>query len=134
MPRNLTASDRSALIRLASTMPAGSPERKAILAGLTKKKAARSGAGAAFSDVVTRNLRSSVPECKNCEVNFEFTAGGPTILVENINVDLQYNVKDALELLAKKIQDALERFNVIVEALDIPFDDEGTIEFKVHGA
>ena len=36
MPRNLTASDRSALIRLASTMPAGSPERKAILAGLAQ--------------------------------------------------------------------------------------------------
>jgi hypothetical protein len=32
--RTLTASDRSALIRLASSLPAGSPERKAILAGL----------------------------------------------------------------------------------------------------
>jgi hypothetical protein len=32
--RKVTASDRSALIRLASTMPVGSPERKAILAGL----------------------------------------------------------------------------------------------------
>lgn len=34
MSRTLTASDRSALIRLASAMPVGSPERKAILAGL----------------------------------------------------------------------------------------------------
>ncbi len=34
MARTLTAADRSALIRLASTMPAGSDERKAILAGL----------------------------------------------------------------------------------------------------
>ena len=34
MTRSLTAADRSALIRLASTMPAGSPERRAILAGL----------------------------------------------------------------------------------------------------
>lgn len=34
--RALTASDRSVLIRLASTMPAGSPERKAILVGLSK--------------------------------------------------------------------------------------------------
>ena len=34
MSRTLTAADRSALIRLASTMPKGSPERKAILAGL----------------------------------------------------------------------------------------------------
>ena len=31
---NLTATDRSALIRLASTLPKGSEERKAILAGL----------------------------------------------------------------------------------------------------
>lgn len=36
MPRTLTASDRSALIRLASTLPAGSEERRAILAGLSK--------------------------------------------------------------------------------------------------
>ena len=39
MSRSLTASDRSALIRLASTLPKGSKERKAILAGL--KEAAR---------------------------------------------------------------------------------------------
>jgi hypothetical protein len=32
--RSLTASDRSVLIRLASSKPKGSPERKAILAGL----------------------------------------------------------------------------------------------------
>ena len=37
MSRTLTASDRSALIKLASTLPKGSPERKAILAGLGKK-------------------------------------------------------------------------------------------------
>jgi hypothetical protein len=36
--RKVTASDRSALIRLASTMPAGSPERKAILSGLTHRR------------------------------------------------------------------------------------------------
>ena len=36
MSRNLTASDRSALFRLASTLPKGSPERKAILKGLSK--------------------------------------------------------------------------------------------------
>ena len=34
MSRTLTAADRSALIRLASTLPAGSDERRAILAGL----------------------------------------------------------------------------------------------------
>ena len=36
MPRTLTAADRSALIRLAATLDKGSPERKAILAGLEK--------------------------------------------------------------------------------------------------
>ena len=35
MSRTLTAADRRALIRLASTLPAGSEERKAILAGLS---------------------------------------------------------------------------------------------------
>ena len=34
MSRKITASDRKSLIRLASGMPKGSPERKAILAGL----------------------------------------------------------------------------------------------------
>jgi len=37
----LTATDRKALIRLASTLPAGSEERKAILAGLNKSGASR---------------------------------------------------------------------------------------------
>lgn len=37
MARTLTASDRRSLIRLASAMPVGSPERKAILAGLSKR-------------------------------------------------------------------------------------------------
>jgi hypothetical protein len=41
MSRTLTASDKSALIRLASSLPAGSAERKAVLAGL--KKAAAEG-------------------------------------------------------------------------------------------
>jgi len=34
MSRTLTASDRSALIKMAAALPAGSPDRKAILAGL----------------------------------------------------------------------------------------------------
>lgn len=37
MPRTLTAADRSALIRLASTMPAGSDARRSILARLSKQ-------------------------------------------------------------------------------------------------
>ena len=40
MPRPLTSSDRSAIIRLASSLPSGSPEKKAILSGLVKGKTA----------------------------------------------------------------------------------------------
>jgi hypothetical protein len=36
MPKSLTASDRSSLIKLAHSMEKGSEERKAILAGLKK--------------------------------------------------------------------------------------------------
>ncbi len=35
MPRTLSASDRASLIRLASSLPKGSPERRAILASLS---------------------------------------------------------------------------------------------------
>jgi len=45
MSKTLTAADRSALIRLASGLPQGSAERKAILAGL--KKTAVDGLAAA---------------------------------------------------------------------------------------
>jgi hypothetical protein len=38
MSRTITAQDRSALIRLASALPKGSPERRAILAGLAGKQ------------------------------------------------------------------------------------------------
>jgi len=39
MPRHLTASDRKSLIRLASSLPQGSSQRRAILAGLKKTSA-----------------------------------------------------------------------------------------------
>lgn len=39
MTRKLTASDRKSLIRLASSLPKGSPKRRAILAGLQKTSA-----------------------------------------------------------------------------------------------
>lgn len=42
MPRTLTAADRSALIRLASTMPAGSGARRSILSGLAKSSSSAS--------------------------------------------------------------------------------------------
>lgn len=45
MSRSLTASDRSSLIRLASSLPAGSAERKAILVGLSKTSAVQPSEG-----------------------------------------------------------------------------------------
>lgn len=39
MSRTLTASDRKRLIKMASKMPVGAPERKAVLAGLSKSGA-----------------------------------------------------------------------------------------------
>ena len=53
MPRNLTAADRKSLIRLASTLPAGSDERKAILNGLAKtsRKDARKAVREAFAEL-----------------------------------------------------------------------------------
>jgi len=139
----LSSQDRAALIRLASTMPVGSEERKAILAGLTKKKAAQSGAGEAFQDVVERYLRSSVPECKKCTVNLEFLGHATTILIDFINVE---NIRDenSYDLLVKGIVKALGGFNVIVEATDgtkigfghdmSPGDKITSLEFEVYGA
>jgi len=43
MSRKLTASDRKTLIKMASTLPVGSGERRAILAGLNKATALREG-------------------------------------------------------------------------------------------
>lgn len=43
MSRTLTAADRSALIRLASTMPVGSTERRTLLAGLSVSASALLG-------------------------------------------------------------------------------------------
>lgn len=65
MSRSLTASDRKNLIRLASELPQGSPERRAILAGLSqtplKLHAMGKTAAANYEDVVRtadRQLRA----------------------------------------------------------------------------
>ena len=51
MSRTLTASDRSALIRLASTMPVGSEDRRAILAHARRT-------ASVIDDLALRALRS----------------------------------------------------------------------------
>ena len=56
MPKNLTATDRKALIRLASSLEKGSPERRAILSGLKRAAAFRwhNGKGEDFLDNAPR--------------------------------------------------------------------------------
>ena len=64
MSRKLTASDRSRLIRLASTMEKGSPERKAILAGL-KGASTKSGGFAMDEDdyfAASKAIRKAILE------------------------------------------------------------------------
>ncbi len=53
---NLRATDRSALIRLASSLPKGSPERKALLAGISESKKAspaKNDIAVLLSDIVS---------------------------------------------------------------------------------
>jgi len=57
MARNLTASDRRSLIRLASTLPAGSDERKAILKGLSRL-AAKGGASGRAAELLPYDYTS----------------------------------------------------------------------------
>ncbi len=72
MSRKLTASDRRSLIRLASTLPAGSEERKAILAGLSliasgyARKSMRAGdyAGAGSSKQLVKDMIANMRRVK----------------------------------------------------------------------
>lgn len=62
--KTLAASDRSALIRLASTLPKGSEERRAILAGLKDKKRASKLASRRFLPI----LKSCFPKTPASQV------------------------------------------------------------------
>lgn len=61
MPKNLTASDRKSLIRLASALPAGSPERRAILSGLTQTAGRIRGADPDTVDLLGLAIKSAMP-------------------------------------------------------------------------
>lgn len=68
MSRTLTASDRRSLIRMASTMPVGSPERKAILAGLSKTPALKIGKKTAkLSDFEKKHIKAMKGQIKLVE-------------------------------------------------------------------
>ena len=73
MARNITASDRKALIRLAGTMPKGSPERKAILAGLAGVERSRPAlAGVLKKDIDKVEGANSADELKDAVTDFLF--------------------------------------------------------------
>jgi hypothetical protein len=77
--RNLTASDRSALIRLASSLPKGDPTRSAILAGLNRKAASYDreprrvpmGEWRKFSVTFKAFLDGSLPCIQNLQLTHE---------------------------------------------------------------
>lgn len=71
MSRSLTASDRRRLIRLASTMTAGSPERKAILAGLSKSASEK-----LTPDSLLKYMRESGDSVTVRDLNYAFPDAG----------------------------------------------------------
>ena len=70
MSKTLTASDRAALIRLASAMPVGSDERRAILAGLNRTAAA-SGSGRVAISVKYKKMTDGNPPKPFFSVTFK---------------------------------------------------------------
>ena len=64
MSRTLTASDRRSLIRLASTMEKVSPERKAVLVGLSKTSALKT---AKLSDFEKKHIKAMKGQIKLVE-------------------------------------------------------------------
>jgi hypothetical protein len=73
MARSITASDRKSLIRLASTLPKGSPERKAILASLAGVERGRPAlAGVLKKDIDKIDGADSADELKDAVTDFVF--------------------------------------------------------------
>ncbi len=95
MPRKLTASDRKTLIRLASTLPKGSEERRAILAGLSRKASRKSGGhvGDSVKAMLEGAHRSTVDAQKFLSRN-------------GVSGALARSVEDATTALEKAVQEA----------------------------
>ena len=67
MPKTLTASDRKSLIRLASSLPAGSEERRTILSGIKKKAmTAEDDRGNEYTvEELERNAKGTIKELES---------------------------------------------------------------------
>jgi hypothetical protein len=105
--RKLTASDRSALIKLASTLPSGSSERRAILVGLQGSSKAASGRevnvpgkhifdDAQVSD--TAKVFENATVRGNAQVYGDAKVGGNADISGNANVFDNARVKDNAEV------------------------------------
>ncbi len=128
MARNLTASDRSSLIRLASTMPAGSVERRAILAGLKKaytsrddEKAPYEKGGFIYLDSThtytdEADAKSHADAMKGAKVK---GVEGVTVKRDGKKVTQSLKIKGDLASVKKQDEAIRERaFNVAFEALE----------------
>jgi hypothetical protein len=93
MSRTLTASDRRSLIRLASTLPAGSEERRVILAGLVY-----AGRNPLSGFVPTRKPENA-PDAAGARWTYIRSKGGKLIKVDGV-----YEYKDASRIWATKFE------------------------------
>lgn len=110
MSRTLTASDRSALIRLASAMPSGSPERRAILAGLSKA-ALTNGTVRAFIEVASSKLTQYDQRLEAKQPNM-YRLGHYLKALGNVREDVQDVMDDASpEALGRLRASFARRFN-----------------------
>ena len=110
MARKLTASDRKRLIRIASEMPAGSPERKAILSGLAKAAALPSATVEMFLRVAVSKLTQYDKRLQKRQPNI-YRLGHYLGAIEKVEKDVAPYMRDdspeALEALRKSL---LKRF------------------------
>jgi len=117
MSRSLTAADRSALIRLASTMVKGSDERRAVLAGLVY-----AGRNPLSGFVPTRKPENVSGATEAREVYLRKQGG------KLIKVDSVYEHKDAARIWATKFEWDLKGYGPRTTALNTVPGDPRRIE------
>lgn len=133
--RTLTASDRRRLIRLASSMTAGSPERRAVLAGLLK-----SASDKLTPDSLLKYMRESGDSVTVRDLNYAFPDAGGSSAIAAM---LKRMVKDG-KLVKTKREYALAKtaatrpvveiapgleHDDIIEMLDL--DGDAGVDFEV---
>ena len=99
--RRLAASDRSALIKLASSLPAGSPERKAILAGLTRKASDVLGKLEAAANTRLKPGRNNI---LGYPIDLPDQEGGDLLYFHPIDADAAKGLIDELRALRFKVR------------------------------